>query len=408
MAHFIFKAKKNSGETYTAEHEAKDRFELYRLLRQSGDEVVSLEEKNGWRGLRLKMSFNFLNGKVKPIEKINFARNLGSMIAAGLPLSRALDVVLKQAHNRALRNVVAALISDINRGLSFTESLSRYPKVFPSILVSMVHAGEQSGTLADTLKLVANQMENSYNLEKRVRGALIYPCVIVCVMIIIAILMLIFVIPSLMKTFTELKVPLPATTQMLLKISQLFQDHGIIMFFVVAIIGGLFYAALKNKRSQPFIHAAMIKIPVIGVLVKEVNIARTARTLSSLLNSGVEVVEALEITTQVVQNLSFRNILIQAQHAIKKGELMSKTFGLPANEKLYSTFFAEMLSVGEETGKIGDMLMGVALFYEDNVDQKTKNMSTIIEPILMVVIGGAVGLFAISMISPMYSLVGAV
>lgn len=163
---------------------------------------------------------------------------------------------------------------------------------------------------------------------------------------------------------------------------------------------------VSQALGKKIIHAVLLKIPIIGTLVQEVNTARTARTLSSLLSSGVDVVESMNITSGVVQNVYFRVVLQQAGEAIKKGDLMSKVFS--QHEKLYPVFFAEMLSVGEETGKIGEMLSGVAKYYEEDVDQKTKDMSTVIEPFLMIVIGAAVGFFAVSIISPMYSLVNAI
>ena len=375
-------------------------------MKQSGDEIIQVKEQKILKGMGVHFSFEALFGHIKAAEKIRFAHNLGSMLEAGLPLTRALAVSLRQSRNKAMTNILADLIAEINRGSTFSESLKKYPRVFPDILISMVHAGEQSGTLSESLKSAAAQMENSSTLERRVRGALMYPAVIVSVMIIIAILMMIFVVPTLLKTFTDLHVQLPATTQAFLSLSNLIQSDGLLVLIVLAIVAGSFYVWSRRDAGKKIIHLLLLRMPVIGSLIQEVNVARTARTLSSLMNSGVEVVESVEITSKVVQNVHFRNVLKSVGAAIAKGDLMSKVFAEHA--KLYTDFFVEMLAVGEETGKIGDMLMEVALFYEDDIDQKTKNMSTMIEPILMVVIGGAVGLFAVSMITPMYSLVSAV
>ncbi len=405
MSHFTFKAKKASGEIYSSEKDAADRFELYKLIRDGGDEVVSFKEGKSAKGMNMKMSFDFLS-RVKTMDKINFARNLGSMLEAGLALSRALAVLERQASNKSLKTILSALISEINKGTTLSDSLSKYPKVFPPIFISMTHAGEQSGSLAESLKVVAKQMESSYKLTKRIRGAMMYPSVIVAAMIIIAILMFIFVIPTLMKTFTELNVELPTSTKIILGFSNLVQHHGIYVLLagIAAIVGVVFWS--KKHSGKRFIHKALFKIPVIGPLVKEVNTARTARTLSSLLEAGVDVVESVSITATVVQNIYFKAVLEQACESIKKGDLMSNVFG--KHEDLYPIFFVEMLTVGEETGKTGEMLFGVAQYYEDDVDQKTKDMSTIIEPFLMLIIGAGVGFFAISMISPMYSLVDAI
>lgn len=406
MSHFTFKAKKSSGEIYSGEKDAADRYELYRMLRESGEEIVEFKEKSSKGGLHMELSLGKFGGRVKTMEKINFARNLGSMLTAGLALSRALSVIERQATNKVFKDVVKDLIAEIDRGVTFSDALSKHAKVFPPIFISMVHAGEQSGTLAESLKVVSTQMDSSYALERRIRGALIYPGVIITAMVIIGILMFVFVVPVLLKTFTELKVELPFTTKMVLGLSTLIQSYGLLVFLVFIIVVGTIYWWSRQAAGKRIIHAALLRLPVIGGLVKEVNTARTARTLASLLGSGVDVVESVNITATVVQNVYFRDVLKKSAESIKKGELMSKTF--IESVKLYPVFFAEMISVGEETGKTGEMLLGVAHYYEDDVDLKTKNMSTIIEPVLILLIGGAVGFFAVSMIQPMYSLVNAI
>lgn len=235
MSHFIFKAKKPGGEVYESERDAADRYELYRLIRESGDELVSVEEKSVHKGLKININLGFLK-RVKTIDKINFARNLGSMLEAGLALSRGLSVLQKQSHSKALTEVLIAVMADIDRGTTFAEALSHHPKVFSSLLVSMVHAGEQSGTLAQSLKAVALQMESTFALERRIRGALMYPAVILSAMIIIAILMFIFVIPTLLSTFTSLNVQLPFATQVILDISNVVQHQGMFVLLGVTII----------------------------------------------------------------------------------------------------------------------------------------------------------------------------
>lgn len=406
MSHFIFKAKRPDGEIYSSEKDAADRFELYRLLKESGDEIISMNEKAAGHGWHIDVSFSRLFHRVKTIEKINFARNLGSMLEAGLALSRALSVLEKQTRNKTFKNILADIIAEIDRGTTFSDSLAKYHRVFPQVFISMVHAGEQSGTLSSSLRVVAEQMDNSYALERRIRGALIYPTVILFIMVIIAILMFIFVIPTLMKTFTELNVTLPLTTRIVLGISTAFQHYGLLILIGIFVFVGILYWWSKQSIGKKINHALILKMPILGSLAQEVNAARTARTLASLLSAGVPVIESVSITVEVVQNVYFKAVLQKAKEAIKKGDLMSKVFN--DNVNLYPVFMAEMMSVGEETGKISEMLLGVARYYEDDVNQKTKDMSTVIEPILMVIIATAVGFFAVSMISPIYSLVDAV
>jgi len=405
MAHFTFKARQSNGEVYSAERDAADRFELYRLLKESGDELLDFKEKSSGSGFNTNINIKFLS-RIKIIEKINFARNLGLMLSSGLALVRSLSVIERQSKNRLFKEVVKGLILEINKGSTFSEALMKYPKTFPPIFVSMVHAGEQSGTLSDSLKSISNQMESSYTLERRVRGSLMYPGVIVGVMIIIGILMFIFVVPTLTQVFLSLNVPLPFATKMIIGVSDIVQHYGILVIIGIAIIFSIFWRWSKRPSGKRFFHLVLLKLPIIGPLVQEVNSARTARTLSSLIISGVNVIESVSITGTVVQNVYYKEVLVKAENAIKQGDLMSKVFGQYGN--LYPVFFAEMLSVGEETGKIGEMIANVATYYENDIEQKTKNMSTVIEPVLMVIIGAAVGFFAISMITPIYSLVNTV
>jgi len=405
MSHFIFKAKKATGETYSSERDATDRYELYRMIRESGEEIISVDEKKSSHGLHMELNFGFM-GKVKTIEKINFARNLGSMLEAGLPLSRALSVIERQSHNKKFKAVVMELIAGISRGETFADSLAKNEKVFPQVFVSMVRAGEQSGTLSDALKTVGLQMDRAYTLERRIKGALIYPSVILFAMVLIGILMFVFVVPTLMKTFIELNVPLPFATRVVLGISNVIQHQG--LWVLVAIVVAIFTFRWWSRKpaGKNVIHRMLLRIPIIGSLVQEVNAARTARTLSSLLTAGVNVLESVTITETIIQNVHFKGVLARAGEAIRKGKQMSDVFA--ENLKLYPIFFSEMMSVGEETGKTAEMLLGVAHYYEEDVEQKTKDMSTVIEPFLMILIGAGVGFFAIAMISPMYSLVNAI
>jgi type IV pilus assembly protein PilC len=406
MTHFKFQAKKATGETYTGERDVADRYELYRMIRESGEEVISVEESK----VKGKMSFDLsrikLFGKVKTMDKINFARNLGAMLDAGLPLSRALSVLERQAHNKNFKAVLTDVISEINKGVTFAEGLEKHPKVFAKIFISMVRAGEQSGTLSEALKAIATQLDKAHALERRIKGALIYPAVIVFVMILIGILMFIFVVPTLMKTFSELNVELPLPTRIVLWISNVIQHQGLLVILVLIVVAVAISWWAKTAGGKSALHKLLLKIPVIGALAQEVNAARTSRTLSSLLTAGVNVLESVTITADIIQNVHFKAILVAAVEMIKKGKPMAEVFG--DNAKLYPVFFTEMMSVGEETGKTSEMLLGVAKYYEEDVEQKTKDMSTIIEPVLMVFIAAAVGFFAIAMISPMYSLVNVI
>jgi type IV pilus assembly protein PilC len=404
MPTFHYKALNREGSSYEGTMEAADRFAVYKKIRESGDSVIFATEERS-RTARLFSNLGF-SSKVKQHDKIIFARNLAAMIEAGLPVTRALAVMEKQAKQRALKTTLKDLIDDVTKGKSLSESMKSKAATFSPLMISMVKAGEESGNLAGSLKVVALQMDKAYTLAKKVRGALMYPAVIVVIMIGIATLLLIFMVPTLTATFKGLGIELPVATRAVIAVSDFLREQWYIALaglvgLIVSFVG--FWKSAPGKR---FFDSVFLRIPLIGGIVKEVNAARTTRTLSSLLSSGVDVVVALGVTADVLQNGYYKTVVSEAQQAIQKGDPMSMVF--IKHERLYPIFVGEMMSVGEETGKMADMLLGVAEFYEQEVDQKTKDMSTLIEPFLMVLMGIAVGFFAISMLAPTYSLVDAI
>ncbi len=308
----------------------------------------------------------------------------------------------RQIKNPKLSATVTQISSDVRRGSSLHEALEKFPRMFSNLFVAMVRAGEEGGSLPDALSVVSEQMERMFTLKKKIRGALIYPSIIVIAIIGIGSLMMIYVVPTLAQTFKEMGAQLPTTTRMIIALSDFLIGNSMLALggtiaLTIFVLGALRTSAGKRASDLIFLHT-----PMIGQMVREVNSARTARTLSSLLSSGVDVLASLEITGQVVQNSYFREVIKDASASVRKGEPLSAAFS--RREDLYPAFVSEMMAVGEETGALSEMLKRLAAYYEDEVDRKTKDMSTIIEPFLMVIIGGAVGFFAVSMITPIYSL----
>lgn len=402
MAQFKYQAKKDTGEVYERTVDTADRLALYGIIREEGGTVVSIKEVNPVK-FSINLKFGSPLGKVKTQDKINFAKNLGAMIKAGLPVTRALEVMGKQAKKRPLKALFEEIGGEINHGTTLSEALRKRSDVFSQLFISMVKAGEESGGVSESLQIVASQMEKSYQLTKKVRGAMIYPAVIIGVMVVISALLLVFMVPTLTETFSGLGVELPLPTRILIGASQFLINNSLLVLatLVLLIVGAIgFY---KSKSGQDLLDELVLKLPVIGNMIVEVQSARSARTLSSLISAGVEIVVALEVTSEVLQNHLYKEAITHARNSIQKGEAMSTVFS--QYPKLYPPFMSEMTAVGEETGKISDMLRGVADYYENEVDQKTKDLSTIIEPVLMVIIGIGVGIFAISMLAPTYSLV---
>lgn len=385
--------------------EATSRFAVYEQVAKEEGVVVDLVDLSDAFALPSWLFISFGTG-IKRSEIIRMAKNLSAMLGAGLSLARALSVIERQSENKRLKAVALGLSESIKRGASFHEALAAYPNVFSELFIAMTKAGEESGGLTGALQIVALQMERSEELVRKVRGAMIYPGIIITAVGIVGVLMLIFVVPTLTSTFTELGVEIPLATRMIVSLSDFLAAHAslVLAAIVLAIAGSITF--VRSRTGGNLVLAIALRTPIIKELVRETYTARASRTLSSLLFSGVPVLDALSITKEVVHAEVFANVVEEAETHVRKGELLSAAFS--NHPKLYPILMSDMLAVGEETGKVTDMLKQIAEFYEEDVAEKTKDLSTIIEPVLMIIIGIAVGIFAVSMISPIYSLSGAI
>jgi type IV pilus assembly protein PilC len=404
MPKFTYIGTNSAGDKVEQTVEAADRFGVYAVARTDGHTIESVKAVTAFSPGQF-FNLDTINAKmsrVKGDELVMVTRNLGSMITAGLTTSRALSVIERQTKNPKLKQVVRKMLVRINKGDAFGESLKEFPKVFNDLYVAMVHAGEEGGNLASTLQTLAIQMDRTNTLKKKIKGAMIYPSIVMIVMVVIGILMMIFVLPQITGVFKSMDTELPATTVFLIATSDFLVNYTFIALggMVAAIVG--FIYSLRTKWGKIATSWIIPKLPVIGNLAKETNAARTARTLSSLLDSGVDVLQSIEITGQVLQNVYYKEILKEAAVRVEKGTALSEVF--IERDDLYPILVGEMILVGEETGQIAGMLGELAEFYENEVERKTKDLSTIIEPLLMVVIGAGVGFFALALIAPIYSI----
>lgn len=392
---------RREGSETTSVVEAPSRFAVYEQVQKDGGTVVNLVETKDRFKIPSWLNMTIGSG-VKRSEIIRFAKNLSAMLTAGLSISRALSVIERQSGNKRFRAVVSDIAEGIKQGVSFHESLAKHANVFPGLFIAMVKSGEESGSVADSLIIVSTQMERSEELVRKIRGAMIYPVIILTAISIVAVLMLIFVVPTLTSTFTQLGVKLPTATRVIVAISDFLVGHIIIV--LVGLVAGVIalITFVRSEFGSNLIIRGALYLPVIGELVRETYAARAARTLSSLLSSGVPVLDALSITKEVVHSRAFADVISEAEEHVKKGEPLSASF--VEHTKLYPILMSDMLAVGEETGKVAEMLKQIAEFYEADVAESTKDLSTIIEPVLMLVIGAFVGVFAVSMIAPIYSL----
>lgn len=404
MPIFTYTGEDSEGKKIKNSVTTDDRFGVYAEARKLGHTVNNIKGGSGfdWSEMLNMEKINYMLSRVKSDELVMVTRNLGSMLTAGLTVSRALSVIERQSTNPRLKGVMKRVVERINQGDAFYESLKEFPEVFDDLYVAMIKAGEESGNLAESLKTLAIQMERSSTLIKKVKGAMIYPLIVIIVMVVIGVLMMIYVIPEITTVFKGMDKELPATTQFLINTSDFLVEHTLVAVGGMITFAAGFVYLLKTKWGKIATSWVVVRLPVIGDLAKETNSARTARTLSSLLNSGVDVIQSIDITEEVIQNVFYKEILREASARVEKGTALSETF--IERKDLYPILVGEMILVGEETGQIAGMLGELAIFYETEVERKTKDLSTIIEPLLMVFIGGGVGFFALALIAPIYSM----
>lgn len=405
MPKFAYKAQLTAtGAEVEGIEEAESKLELARKFKDDGKLLLTATEITS-RTINLDR-INAMLSRVDLKEKIVFARNLATMIAAGLPLARAMSIFIKQTKNPKLKEVLVSISDDLTKGTPLSDAMGKYPDIFPSVFVSMVRAGEESGGLVEALNVVGSQMEKTYTLKKKVKGAMIYPAVVLSVMIAVGVLMMIYIVPSLASAFLEMGTELPVMTKVIIGISEFFQNEWHFALLLIAFFAGGFWAFQRTMTGKRIIHFTILKLPIFGGLVQQFNSALATRTLSSLISAGVDIVRAIEITQDVLTNVYYKESLEEAKAGIQKGVPLSKTF--VTHPEIYPVMVGDMMEVGEETGKLSDMLMKIATFYESEVDTATADMSKLIEPLLMIVIATFVGIFAYSMITPMYSLMDAI
>ncbi|MEX2008213.1 MAG: type II secretion system F family protein [Candidatus Spechtbacterales bacterium] len=411
---FRYVAKTKAGAVRKGEMEAKNQLDLARVLRAEGFYVLSVEavgEKGGSPGdffqkvRTFDVSFGVLTS-VPLEEKMIFSRNLSVMLSSGIQLTRALTVLTKQVKSKRFKRVVQLVTQDIERGTRFHEALRKHPDVFDLLYVSMVEAGETAGNLDDSLNILSDQMEKEHELRSRIRGAMMYPSVIVVVMVLIGIVMLATVIPTLEEVFAGFDAELPATTKAVLALGRFMSVYWWLVILALPVLGLTVRQMLKTAAGRKTMAWILLRTPLFKGLVTKINNALFARTLSSLISGGVSILDGLQISSHTVSNVYYEKSLVEAREGVKKGKGLHEI--LAQYPRLYTPLIIEMAEVGEETGKLAELFERTADFYEEEVHDATRNLSAVVEPVLMVVIGAVVGLFAISILQPIYGLLGSI
>ncbi|MBO7383366.1 MAG: type II secretion system F family protein [Fibrobacter sp.] len=398
MAEFLYKAQNAQGNNFEGTLEAQDKAEAEALLMRRRLTIVSLKKKP--KELKIKIG----NG-IKHEDLTRFTRMFSSMCSAGLPMLQCLTILEEQCENPELKAVIHKVTQSINGGSSLADSLALHPKVFDSLYVNMVAAGEAGGILEGILARLAETMENSMRLRRKVKKALTYPVMVIIVGILVVIALMTFVVPTFAEQFAALDAELPAPTQVVMNISDFIRDNGAFLFIGVVILIVGFKLAMKVKTIKFAFDRLMLKVPKIGDLQIKSSTASFSRTLGTLLNAGVSVMDALKVVASTAGNM----VVEQAIGKIAIGIAGGKSIADPMQEVgIFPPMVIQMTGVGEKTGNLGGMLLKLADFYDEEVDAAVDAVVSMIEPLIIVFLGGAVGGLLIAMYMPMFSMSDAV
>ncbi|OGZ18236.1 MAG: hypothetical protein A2Z68_00795 [Candidatus Nealsonbacteria bacterium RBG_13_38_11] len=406
MPIFNYFAKSLKGEEKSGTVQAKDKKELSQILKEQGFILIRAGEKEESAKNGKSSNFFSFGSKVPLSEKLIFTRNLQVMVSSDLALPKALQTLALQTKNKKFRETILDVSEEIIKGNNFSDALAKHPQIFSELFQNMVKVGEEAGNLDEVLKILAQQLEKENELKSKIKSAMMYPSVIIAAMIGIGVLMLIMVVPSLAKTFEELEIELPLTTQIVVGLGTFLATNWLFVLLAIILLVFILSFTPKIKKGKRVMDALFLKIPVVSALVIKTNSAQAIRTLSSLIAAGVSIIRSLKVTSDVLSNVYYKDALLESLEKVKKGEKLSDA--LKPYENIFPLVVIQMIKVGEETGQTAPILTKLADFFEEEIDYATKNLVSVIEPVLMIIIGAAIGFFAISMIQPMYSMLSAI
>ncbi|MCE5253469.1 MAG: type II secretion system F family protein [Actinomycetia bacterium] len=403
MATYTYTAKRERGAPFSGELVADSKAAVVAQLRRKGLTVLKLEEKRTSVGLK-EMLEN--SKRIKTRDKAVFARQFATMINSGLAVLRALYVLEEQTENSRFKKIIAAVREDVEAGMPLSDAMERYPAAFDRLYVSMVRAGEAGGVLDQTLNRLAGQLEKDDSLRRTIKSAMAYPVLIAGFAILVMLGMLVFIIPIFADMYADLGGELPGLTQLMMNISNMLKDYWFIIFPVLGIV---IWGVMKLKNTEQgrrYWDRMKLKLPMkLGPVIQKIALARFSRTLSTLVSSGVPILQAIDITGKTSGNWVIEESMVDVKESVRSGEPIAKPL---SRVSVFPPMVTHMISIGEETGALDAMLGKIADFYEDEVDAAVKSLTSIIEPIMMLFVGGLVGLIVISMYLPMFNMMNLV
>ncbi|MBI5846370.1 MAG: type II secretion system F family protein [Nitrospirae bacterium] len=394
---FEWSGKTTKGLIETGEIAANSKDEVIAQLRKRSITATLVRPKEKAAS---RLSFG---GGVKDKDIVIFTRQFATMIDAGLPLVQALDILSQQVESKSLAKALSIIKSDVEGGATYADALRKHPKVFTDLYANMVAAGESGGILDTILNRLAAYMEKAMKLKKKVKGAMIYPIVVSTIAIAVIAIIMIFVVPTFSKMFTSMGGTLPLPTLMVMKISSFLAGIGGVitaMLIAAAVVG--FKQIRKTEKGTAMTDRLFLKLPIFGILLRKVAVAKFTRTLGTLISSGVPILDGLEITAKTAGNKIIEYAVMEVRQAVTEGKTLAEPL---MKSKVFPPMVTHMISVGEATGALDAMLNKIADFYDDEVDAAVGNLTAMMEPMLMVFLGGSVGFIVIAMYLPIFKLI---
>ena len=396
MAVFAYKAKTEEGKVTRGKIEAMSKKEALAELGMMDLIVFEVEPLNSF----LNTEINLRSG-LKPKDFIIFLRQFATLISAGILLVESLDLLAEQTTNPRLKAILEDLSTEVQEGSPLSVSMSKHPAVFPNLLIQMIQSAEVSGRLEEVLEQMANYYEKQYRNKQKVTTAMTYPIVVGVLALVITAFLLIFIVPIFGEMFASFGSELPAITQMVLGLSQWFQKYWVlILVFLLATIFLLRYLSQRDKMAYSFDYL-QLKIPIIGMFLQKTILARMTQTLSSLLNSSVPILQALDVTSQVVDNRVVEEVLLAAKKDVEQGESLAKPMEA---HWFFPNLIIQMIKVGEASGSLDEMLKKASDIYEQEVEEASEKLQSLIEPLLIVFLSVIVGFIVLSIVIPMFGL----
>ncbi len=394
MPRFVYYAKDRDGRSIKGTIEAKDRNTALDTLHRKGLVIISLKED------LMKEKKSSVGRAVHLMDLVLFTRQLATMVESGIPLPQAFEILHEQVTRPYFKKVIYSIKGDIESGESLSNALSKFPNVFSPLYIYMVRAGEASGALSEILDRLATYLENVNSLAQRVKSAMVYPTAVISIALLITTGLLIFVVPKFKDMFATLGGELPLPTRILISVSEMLRHYALMVFIGIAIVIVSIVRLSMTEKGKYIMDVWLLKVPVIGDLLKKVAIAKFARTLATLMKSGVPILDGLEIVAKVSGNKVIEANLLKAKETIKEGESISKPL---ERAKIFPPMVYRMIAVGEQTGELEKMLNKISDFYEEQVNSAIESLTSLMEPVMMVILGGLIGSIVISLFLPVFN-----